>query len=142
MTNLTTNRNHVIAARLYALAADARRSALKDGADQALATIHADQARRMRALALRAARNGPLTSERIIMTNLTTNRNHFVASRLYALAAEARRAAIENDIALIERGIVIPPYCRIDTASARYYADQARVMKARAIAVRSNGITG
>ena len=60
MTNLTTNRNHMIAARLYALAADARRSALKDDADQALAAIHADQARVMKARAV-AARNGTRT---------------------------------------------------------------------------------
>ena len=76
------------------------------------------------------------------MNTLTTRRNHLVAARFLALASEARRAALEHDIDLIERGIVIPVYCRIDTASARYYADQARVMKARAIAVRSNGITG
>ena len=76
------------------------------------------------------------------MTNLTTNKHHFAAARLLALASDARRSALEHDIDLIERGTVIPVYCRIDTASARYYADQARVMKARAIAVRSNGITG
>ena len=76
------------------------------------------------------------------MNTLTTNRNHMIAARLYALAAEARRAALNECVDWIERGIVIPVYCRIDTASARYYADQARVMKARAIAVRSNGITG
>ena len=57
MTNLTTNRNHMTASRLYALAADARRAALKDGADQALATIQADQARSLRARAA-AVRNG------------------------------------------------------------------------------------
>ena len=57
MNTLTTNRNHMIAARLYALAADARRAALKDGADKALAAIHADQARVMKARAA-AARNG------------------------------------------------------------------------------------
>ena len=136
MTNLTTNRNHFVASRLYALAADARRSALKDDADRALAAIHADQARRMRARAV-AARNGALTSEYTTMTNLTTNRNHMIAARFYALAAEARRAAIENDIALIERGIVPPVYCRIDTASARYYANQARRMRARAVAARN-----
>ena len=136
MTNLATNRNHMTASRLYALAADARRSALENGADQELAAIRADQARRMRALALRAARNGTLTSEPIIMTNLTTNRNHFVASRLYALAAEARRAALDNCIAWIERGIVIPVYCRIDTAAARYYAEQARALRMRAIQSR------
>lgn len=73
------------------------------------------------------------------MNALTTRRNHLAAARFLALASDARRAAIENDIALIERGIVIPPYCRIDAAAARYYADQARVMKARAVAAR-NGI--
>ena len=57
MTNLTTNRNHMTAARLYALAADARRSALKDDADREIAALQADQARRMRARAA-AARNG------------------------------------------------------------------------------------
>ena len=73
------------------------------------------------------------------MNTLTTRRNHLAAARLLALAADARRAALDNCIAWIERGIVIPVYCRIDTASARYYADQARVMKARAAAAR-NGI--
>ena len=76
------------------------------------------------------------------MNTLTTRRNRLVAARFLALASESRRAALEHDIDLIERGIVIPVYCRIDAAAARYYADQARVMKARAIAVRSNGITG
>ena len=71
--------------------------------------------------------------------NLATRRSHLAAARFYALAADARRAALENDIALIERGIAIPPYCRIDAASARYYADQARQVRARAIAAR-NGI--
>ena len=60
MTNLTTNRNHMTAARLLALASDARRAALENGADRALAAIHADQARRMRARAA-AARNGTRT---------------------------------------------------------------------------------
>ena len=58
MTNLTTNRNHMTAARLYALAADARRSALENGADQELAAIQADQARRMRARAIAVRSNG------------------------------------------------------------------------------------
>ena len=124
MTNLTTNRNHMTAARLYALAADARRSALKDDADREIAALQADQARRMRALALRAARNGTLTSEPIIMTNLTTNRNHRIAARLYALAADARRSALENGA---------------DQELAAIRADQARRMRARAAAAR-NGI--
>ena len=71
--------------------------------------------------------------------NLATRRSHLVAARFYALAADARRAALEHDIDLIERGIKIPEYCRIDAASARYYADQARQVRARAIAAR-NGI--
>ena len=135
MNTLTTNINHMIAARLYALAADARRAALKDDADQALAAIQADQARRMRARAI-AARNGALTSEYTTMTNLTTNKHHFAAARLLALASDARRSALEHDIDLIERGIVPPVYCRIDTAAARYYADQARSLRARAIQSR------
>ena len=73
--------------------------------------------------------------------HLATRRNHFVASRLYAFAADARRAAIENDIALIERGIVIPVYCRIDTAAATYHADQARRMRERAIAAQNGART-
>ena len=73
------------------------------------------------------------------MNTLTTNRNHMIAARFFALASDARRAALENDIDLIERGIKIPEYCRIDAASARYYADQARQMRARAIETR-NGI--
>ena len=56
MKTLTTNRNHMTASRLYALAADARRSALENGADQALAAIQADQARRMRARAVLTSR--------------------------------------------------------------------------------------
>ena len=71
--------------------------------------------------------------------HLATRQNHAAAARFLALASDARRAAIENDIALTERGIVIPPYCRIDTAAATYHAAMARVMKARAIAAR-NGI--
>ena len=55
--NLATRRNHFVASRLYAFAADARRAALKDGADQALAAIQTDQARRMRERAI-AVRNG------------------------------------------------------------------------------------
>ena len=136
MTNLTTNRNHMIAARLLALASEARRSALENGADREIAALHADQARRMRARAI-AARNGTLTSEYTTMTNLTTNKHHFAAARLLALASDARRSALEHDIDLIERGIVIPVYCRIDTASARYYADQARSLRARAVAARN-----
>ena len=58
MTNLTTNRNHMTAARLLALAADARRAALQDDADRALAAIHADQARRMRERAIAVRSNG------------------------------------------------------------------------------------
>ena len=122
MTNLTTNRNHVIAARLLALASEARRAALENGADREIAALHADQARRMRALALRAARNGALTSEPIIMTNLTTNRNHRIAARFYALAADARRSALENGA---------------DQELAAIQADQARRMRARAVAARN-----
>ena len=68
---------------------------------------------------------------------LTTRRNHLAAARFLALASDARRAALENDIALIEQGIVIPVYCRIDTAAATYHADQARKMRARAVAARN-----
>ena len=56
MTNLTTNRNHMTAARLYALAADARRSALENGADREIAALHANQARQMRARAVLTSR--------------------------------------------------------------------------------------
>ena len=126
MNALTTNRNHMTAARLYALAADARRAALQDDADRALAAIHADQARRMRARAV-AARNGVFILEYMAMNPLTTNINHMTAARLYALAADARRAALKDDA---------------DRALAAIHADQARRMRARAIAVRSNGITG
>ena len=57
MNTLTTNRNHFVASRLYALAADARRSALENGADREIAALHANQARSLRARAA-AARNG------------------------------------------------------------------------------------
>ena len=57
MNTLATNRNHFVASQLYALAADARRSALKNDADPELAAIQADQARVMKARAI-AARNG------------------------------------------------------------------------------------
>ena len=73
------------------------------------------------------------------MNALTTNRNHLIAARFYAQAADARRAALENDITLIERGVVIPPYCRIDTASARYYAEQARALRMRGVQARYMG---
>ena len=135
MTNLTTNKYHFTAARLLALAADVRRAALKDGVERVLAAIHADQARRMRARAV-AARNGVFILEYMVMNTLTTNRNHFAAARFYARAAEARRAALNECVDWIERGIVPPVYCRIDTASARYYADQARSLRARAIQSR------
>jgi len=71
------------------------------------------------------------------MNTLTTNRNHLVAARFYARASAARRAALENDIALIEQGIEIPEYCRIDAAAAQYYANQARSLRARAIVART-----
>lgn len=89
------------------------------------------------ALTHTGAKDGALTLEHMPMNTLTTNRNHLVASRLYALAADARRSALENCIAWIERGIVIPPYCRIDTAVATYHADQARSLRARAVAARN-----
>jgi len=66
--------------------------------------------------------------------NLTTHRNHLIAARFYARASAARRAALENDIALIEQGIEIPEYCRID--AAQYYANQVRCMRARAVLTR------
>ena len=72
------------------------------------------------------------------MNTLTTNRNHMIAARFYALAADARRAALDNCIAWIENYITIPTYCRIDTASARYYANQARSLRARAAAARND----
>ena len=56
MTNLTTNRNHMIAARLLALASEARRAALENGADREIAALHADQARRMRERAVLTSR--------------------------------------------------------------------------------------
>ena len=76
------------------------------------------------------------------MNTLTTRRNHLAAARFLALASDARRAALNECVDWIERGIVIPPYCRIDTAAATYHAGQARRMRERAAAVRSNGITG
>ena len=121
MKTLTTNRNHMTASRLYALAADARRRALKDDADRALAAIHADQARRMRERAI-AARNGVFILEYMAMNPLTTNINHMTAARLYALAADARRSALENGA---------------DRALAAIHADQARRMRARAVAARN-----
>ena len=57
MNTLTTNRRHFVASQLYALAADARRSALENGADREIAALHANQARQMRERAA-AARNG------------------------------------------------------------------------------------
>ena len=123
MTNLTTNRNHMTAARLLALASDARRAALENGADRALAAIHADQARRMRARAV-AARNGVFILEYMAMNPLTTNINHMTAARLYALAADARRSALKNDA---------------DRALAAIHADQARRMRARAV-LTSRGV--
>ena len=56
MTNLTTNRNHVIAARLLALASEARRAALENGADREIAALHANQARQMRERAVLTSR--------------------------------------------------------------------------------------
>lgn len=54
MNTLTTRRNHLAAARFLALASDARRSALENGADPELAAIQADQARRMRERAIQS----------------------------------------------------------------------------------------
>ena len=54
MNTLATNRNHFVAARFLALAADARRSALENGADREIAALHADQARVMKARAAAA----------------------------------------------------------------------------------------
>ena len=116
MNTLTTNINHMTAARLLALASDARRRALKDDADQELAAIRADQARRMRERAI-AARNGVFIVEYMAMNPLTTNVNHMTAARFYALAAEARRAALKDDA---------------DQALAAIHADQARRMRERA----------
>ena len=70
---------------------------------------------------------------------LTPHRNHIAAARFFALAGDARRAALNECVDWIERGIEIPEYSRIDTAAARYYADQARRMRERAFAAR-NGI--
>lgn len=71
------------------------------------------------------------------MNALTTRRNHLAAARFLALASDARRAALNECVDWIERGIVIPPYCRIDTAAATYHADQARSLRARAVAARN-----
>ena len=70
--------------------------------------------------------------------HLATRQNHAVAARFLALASDARRAALDNCIAWIENYITIPTYCRIDTASARYYANQARSLRARAAAARND----
>ena len=56
MNTLTTNINHMTAARLLALASDARRAALQDDADREIAALHADQARRMRERAVLISR--------------------------------------------------------------------------------------
>ena len=137
MTNLTTNRNHMTASRLYALAADARRRALKDDADRALAAIHADQARRMRARAT-AARNGVFIVEYMAMNPLTTNVNHKTAARFYALAAEARRAALKDDADQALAAIHADQARRMRERAA-IHADQARRMRARAV-LTSRGI--
>ena len=70
------------------------------------------------------------------MNILTTRRNHMIAARFFALASKARRIALDSCVDWIERDIAIPVYCRIDTAAATYHANQARVMKARAIQSR------
>ena len=67
---------------------------------------------------------------------LTTHRNHLIAARFFALAGDARRAALNECVDWIERGIEIPEYSRIDTASARYYAEQSRICMMRAIQSR------
>ena len=68
--------------------------------------------------------------------NLATRRNHLIAARFFALASASRRAALNECIDWVERGIAIPEYTRIDAAAARYYADQARVMRMRAMQSR------
>lgn len=65
--------------------------------------------------------------------HLATRRNHMIAARFIARASAARRAALDNCIDWIERGIEIPAYCRIDTAAATYHANQARQMRMRAM---------
>ena len=67
---------------------------------------------------------------------LTPHRNHLIAARFFALAGDARRAALNECVDWIERGIEIPGYTRIDAAAARYYAEQARVMRMRAMQSR------
>ena len=73
------------------------------------------------------------------MNTLTTNINHMIAARFYALASAARRAALNECVDWIERGIEIPEYTRIDAASARYYADQARALRMRGVQARYMG---
>ncbi len=68
--------------------------------------------------------------------NLATRRNHLIAARFFALANEARSIALDNCIDWIENDIAIPEYTRIDTAAARYYAKQSRIMRMRAIQSR------
>ena len=70
------------------------------------------------------------------MNTLTTHRNHMIAARFYALASKARRVALDSCIDWIENDIAIPEYTRIDTASARYYAEQSRICMMRAIQSR------
>ena len=69
MTNLTTNINHMTAARLLALASEARRAALENGADREIAALHADQARRMQALAAIHADQARRMRERAVLTS-------------------------------------------------------------------------
>ena len=68
--------------------------------------------------------------------NLATRRNHIAAARFFALAGDARRAALNECVDWIEQGIEIPGYTRIDAAAARYYAEQSRIMQMRAIQSR------
>ena len=68
--------------------------------------------------------------------HLATRQNHAAAARFFALASKARRIALDSCIDWIENDIVIPPYCRIDTAAATYHANQARQMRARAVLTR------
>lgn len=70
------------------------------------------------------------------MNILTTRRNHLAAARFFALASKARRIALDSCIDWIENDIAIPEYTRIDTASARYYAEQSRICMMRAIQSR------
>ena len=69
------------------------------------------------------------------MNTLTTNRNHLIAARFFALASKARRVALDSCIDWIENDTVIPGYTRIDAKwASRHYADQARRMRAFAAA--------